>query len=129
MWAYNDKKGVTRRFNLNVLERINRELGGHFDINKFRHYGTYDVFLGAMQSYLVSLEDQTIFIDTVGREFHFDAWEPIHTEYSYKYLVSDILQLAKETGYQIIDNLIDSKKYFCDSIWRIEKPNQSNLKS
>lgn len=122
LWAYNDKQGVTSRFNLNVLERINRELGGHFDLNKFRHYGTYDVFLGAMQSYLVSLEEQDVFIDIIGRSFHFDAWEPIHTEYSYKYLMSDIKTLAHETGYKILTNLFDSKKFFCDSIWKIDKP-------
>jgi uncharacterized SAM-dependent methyltransferase len=120
--AYNDSQGVTRDFNLNLLERINRELGGNFDVTKFRHFGTYDVFSGAMESYLVSLEKQSVFIEKIGRWFSFDAWEPIHTEYSYKYLIHDIEQLASETGFEIYEHLFDSRHYFTDSIWRVYKP-------
>jgi dimethylhistidine N-methyltransferase len=123
--AYNDCKGVTARFNLNVLKRINRELGGQFDINKFRHFGTYDVFSGAMESYLVSLEQQQVFIEKVGLPFEFAPWEPIHMEYSYKYLMSDIEELATETGFIIEDNVFDTRAYFVDSIWRVEKPDNS----
>ncbi len=119
--AYNDSKGVTAKFNLNILERINRELGGEFDISMFRHFGTYDVFSGAMESYLVSLVDQEVFIEEIGRSFHFSEWEPIHTEYSYKYLISDIDQLASETGFEVIEHLYDSRKYFVDSIWKVKK--------
>jgi len=124
--AYNDREGVTAAFNLNVLERINNELGGEFDLSKFRHFGTYDVFLGAMQSYLVSLERQSVFIRDIGRAFEFWPWEPIHTEYSYKYLISDIHRLAEETGFRVERDLIDSKGYFVDSIWRVVKPRESN---
>lgn len=120
--AYNDSQGVTREFNLNLLHRINRELGGTFDVSKWRHFGTYDVFSGAMESYLVSLEKQSAFIEKIGRWFEFDAWEPIHTEYSYKYLVSDIEQLAGETGFEIYEHLFDSNHYFADSVWRVCKP-------
>jgi L-histidine Nalpha-methyltransferase len=120
--AYNDSKGLTREFNLNLLERINRELGANFDLSKWRHYGTYDVISGGMESYLVSLEKQSVFIEKIGRWFEFDAWEPIHTEYSYKYLVSDIEQLAGETGFEIYEHLFDSRRYFADSIWRVYKP-------
>lgn len=119
--AYNDSQGVTAQFNLNVLKRINRELGGNFDINKFRHYATYEVESGAIESYLVSLEPQTVFIGEIGQIFHFDAWEHIHTEYSYKFLVSDIEGLAERTGYTIEKQLFDSKKYFVDSVWRVHK--------
>ena len=56
--AYNDKEGITKRFNLNLLERINRELNADFDLSKFEHYPTYDPETGACKSYLVSLEDQ-----------------------------------------------------------------------
>lgn len=120
--AYNDSQGVTRDFNLNLLHRINRELGGNFDVSKWRHFGTYDVFSGAMESYLVSLERQSAFIEKIGRWFEFDAWEPIHTEYSYKYLVPEIEQLAGETGFEIYEHLFDSRRYFTDSIWRVYKP-------
>jgi uncharacterized SAM-dependent methyltransferase len=119
--AYNDSSGVTSAFNLNVLERINRELQGEFDISKFRHFGTYDVFSGAMESYLVSLAKQEVFIGTIGRSFTFKEWEPIHTEYSYKYLMSDIETLCAETGFKMKENLFDSKRYFVDSIWEVNK--------
>lgn len=119
--AYNDSQGITSEFNLNLLNRINRELGGNFNLDKFRHYSSYDVFTGAMESYLVSLEKQTVFLKKIGQTFSFEEWEPIHTEYSYKYLESDILSLAQETGFAIEKQLYDSKKYFVDSIWRVEK--------
>lgn len=119
--AYNDSRGVTAEFNLNVLRRINDELGGDFDLSKFRHFGTYDVFSGAMESYLVSLEQQTVYIEAIGRTFEFAPWEPIHTEYSYKYLIEDIERLAAETGFSVEEHLFDSRKYFADSIWRTRK--------
>ncbi len=120
--AYNDSQGVTRDFNLNLLHRINRELGGNFDVSKWRHFGTYDVFSGGMESYVVSLEKQSVFVEKIGRWFHFEAWEPIHTEYSYKYLVSEIEQLAGETGFEVYEHLFDSRRYFADSMWRVYKP-------
>jgi len=119
--AYNDARGVTARFNLNVLQRINRELGGQFDVSKFRHFGTYDVFSGAMESYLVSLEAQEVFVEHIGRVFSFHPWEPIHTEYSYKYLISDIETLARETGFEIKEHLFDSRRWFVDSVWQVHK--------
>ena len=121
--AYNDSKGVTAEFNKNLLRRINRELGGNFDLEKFRFYAGYDVFSGAIESYLVSLEKQEVFIEEIGQSFSFDPWEPIHTEYSYKYLVSDIQELAARTGYSIKKQLYDSKKYFVDSVWGVNKIN------
>lgn len=120
--AYNDSQGVTREFNLNILDRINRELGGQFDRENFRHFGTYDVFSGAMESYLVSLVQQSVLIEEIGRSFDFKPWEPIHTEYSYKYLTSDIERVASETGFVLDVMLYDSKKYFADAIMRVHKP-------
>jgi L-histidine N-alpha-methyltransferase len=122
LWAYNDREGITREFNLNILRRINRELGGDFNVDNFRHFGTYDVFSGAMESYLVSLEAQSVFIEEIGRSFSFQPWEPIHTEYSYKYLQEDIEDLAAKTGFVVEKQLYDSRHYFCDSIWRVVKP-------
>lgn len=119
--AYNDSEGITAEFNLNLLHRINRELGGNFDITKFQFHSSYDVFTGAMESYLVSKEKQTVFIEEISQSFSFEAWEPIHTEYSYKYLESDIQELATETGFVIEKQLYDSKRYFVDSIWRVQK--------
>lgn len=119
--AYNDQEGVTAQFNLNLLARINRELGGHFDLGKFRHYGTYDVFSGAMVSYLVSRELQTVAVDALATDFVFDAWEPVHTEYSYKYLRSDILGLAHDTGFSIEAEFVDDREWFLNGLWRVDK--------
>ncbi|WP_373495936.1 L-histidine N(alpha)-methyltransferase, partial [Aquiflexum sp.] len=76
--AYNDKGGVTRRFNLNLLERINRELGADFNIQAFEHYGVYNPLDGAALSFLVSMQEQDVHI--ADHTFHFDKYETIHTE-------------------------------------------------
>jgi L-histidine N-alpha-methyltransferase len=119
--AYNDSKDVTARFNLNLLHRINRELGGNFDADQFQHYSTYNALSGAMESYLISRREQVVDIEALNQSFSFEAWEPVHTEYSYKYLESDIASLAEETGFSIVAQLMDSKKYFVDSVWQVSK--------
>jgi len=119
--AYNDAEGVTAAFNLNLLSRINRELGADFRLEAFRHFGTYDVFSGAMKSYLVSLEQQRVDIAALGRTFDFEPWEPVLTEYSYKYLESDITDLAEATGFAIDAIYRDSRRYFADALWRVVK--------
>ncbi len=105
----------------NLLERVNRELGGNFDLSKFQHFGTYHPGLGAMESYIVSLEDQNVYIKSLEKEFTFKAFEAIHTEYSYKYLQKDIDFLCRETGFEIRFNFHDSKKYYTNSIWEVTK--------
>ena len=119
--AYNDREGVTAAFNKNLLGRINRELGGDFDLDQFRHYATYDVFSGAMESYLVSLAPQTVRISGIHAEFQFDAWEPIHTEYSYKYLDSDIDRMGEHGGFVDEGRFKDARGWFCDALWRVER--------
>jgi L-histidine N-alpha-methyltransferase len=119
--AYNDKKGITKEFNLNVLDRMNEQLGANFDRSKFQHQGLYNVQTGAMESYLMSLEQQEVFIKDLGKSFSFDPWEPIHMEYSYKYLTKDIEELAESTGFEIVKHFKDSKGYFIDSLWRVIK--------
>ena len=79
-----------------------------------------------MESYLVSLEKQEVIIGEIGKSFHFDPWEPIHTEYSYKYLESDILDLAKDTGFILKENLYDEEKYFVNSVWEVNKPHATS---
>ncbi len=119
--AYNDKSGVTAEFNLNLLRRINRELQADFETNNFRFFSTYNVFSGAIESYLVSLEAQVVHVNELGQSFSFLPWEPIHTEYSYKYLDTDIEQLARATGFRIVDQFYDENRYFVDSVWKVEK--------
>jgi len=119
--AYNDREGVTAAFNLNLLRRLNRELGAGFDLAKWRHYGTYNALTGAMESYLVSLEAQTVHIRALEESFTFAAWEPIHTEYSYKYLDTDIQELAAFSGFEVRDSRKDVRGWFCTSLWSVSR--------
>jgi dimethylhistidine N-methyltransferase len=119
--AYNDSGGHTKDFNLNILRRINNELGGEFDINKFQHLGVYSPTLGAMESYIIATEGQDVFISALERSFHFEAYEPIHLEYSFKFLKSDIDFLSKKTGFDTVRHFTDSNEYFIDSLWKVVK--------
>ena len=119
--AYNDSHGVTSEFNLNLLDRVNEELTADFNRSHFLHQGLYNVSLGAMESYLISTREQTVNIRALGRAFPFRAWEGIHTEFSYKYTPSEIRALAKDTGYEVIDDFSDSKNYYMDSFWKAKK--------
>ena len=119
--AYNDKKGITEAFNKNLLKRINRELNGNFDLDQFEFYATYDVVEGAIQSYLISKIKQEVFIGELKWLFSLKANEPIHTESSYKYLTSDIEDMAGKNNFEIIDNYFDPNKYFVDSLWKVVK--------
>ncbi len=119
--AYNDSKGITALFNLNLLSRINRELDGHFNLDQFKYYSTYDSLSGAIKSYLISQQKQSVTIDKLSRTFTFKSWESIHTESSYKYLIDDIEELAQKNGFVIIEHFFDSRHYFVDSLWQLQK--------
>lgn len=121
MNAYNDPQGLTREFNFNLLKRMNQELGANFNLDKFFHHAVYNAVNGAMESYLVSTCDQIIRIDNLAQSIHLDEWEPIHLEYSYKYLLKDIITMGTEAGFEIIQNFIDEEHYFVDSLWRVCK--------
>jgi dimethylhistidine N-methyltransferase len=95
--AYNDPTGITAAFNLNLLARINRELGGTFDLDGFRHRAVYNADAGRIEMYLTSRRAQTARVD--GRVFHFRAGESIHTENSYKYSLTEFRDLAVAAGY------------------------------
>jgi L-histidine N-alpha-methyltransferase len=117
--AYNDKDGITKRFNLNLLERINRELGADFDVTKFEHYPTYDPETGACKSYLISLEDQQVKIR--GKEtICFAKDEYIYMEISQKYNVIQTNQMAAGAGFKPLNIFFDSKKWFIDAVWLAE---------
>lgn len=95
--AYDDKAGVTAAFNLNLLARINRELGGDFDLSRFAHEAIYNARAGRIEIYIVSLADQTARVD--GRAFTFAKGERIHTENSHKYSVAEFQALARSAGW------------------------------
>ena len=119
--AYNDSQGVTAEFNYNLLRRMNKNLGANFDISKFKHYEPYDVFTGAMTSYLLSMEDQEVYIKKLNKSFTFKKWEPIHIEQSYKYTEEDIDNLASTTGFKVINKFYDAKHSFCNALWQCHK--------
>lgn len=116
--AYNDSSGLTREFNMNLLRRINRELGGNFEIGKFDHVGIYNPVLGAMESFLIATEALEVSLDALGFKTTFAAYEPIHTEYSFKFLQADIEKLSADSGFEITRHFQDAKHYFIDSLWR-----------
>jgi L-histidine N-alpha-methyltransferase len=116
--AYSDAAGVTREFNFNLLRRLNRELQANFDLSTFEHYATYNPILGAMESYLISKKAQTVCIKAAGRTITLDAFEPIHTEYSFKYSEREIKNFAAATGFESVKNFYDQKHQFVDALWR-----------
>ncbi|HAA13954.1 MAG TPA: L-histidine N(alpha)-methyltransferase [Cytophagales bacterium] len=115
--AYNDREGVTREFNLNLLDRINEELGGNFDREQFTHWPTYDPQTGECKSYLLSKKAQVVYLEAVDRTFHFDAWEPIYMEMSRKFNRRQMEQLAKVCGFKVLEHLTDPAGDFVDSVW------------
>lgn len=114
--AYNDAAGYTRDFNLNLLYRINNELGGDFDIQQFEHYATYDPANGACKSYLVSKIKQEVNIS--GRTFDFEKDEFIYMEISQKYSVKEAEDMATESGFNTVKHFYDHKKWFVDTVWQ-----------
>lgn len=115
--AYNDKQGFTKRFNLNLLERINRELCGNFNLENFDHYAMYDPVSGACKSFLVSLKDQQVKIDS-DFSVNFFKDEIIQMEVSQKYTVEVINDMAKKSGFKVLEKFYDSKKWFTDCLWQ-----------
>jgi L-histidine N-alpha-methyltransferase len=99
--AYDDAAGVTSAFNLNLLHRINKELQADFDLDQFQHFAEYEVHIGAL--------NQT---------FHFDAWEAIHTENSYKFSLKQVEEMASACGFSVQDVFTDSTQGFADVLLR-----------
>jgi len=116
--AYNDNKGITKAFNLNLLERINNELGGNFNLADFYHYPTYNPVNGEAQSYLISQKEQKVMIRALDQSFLFEEGEPIFMEISKKYDPETINTLAEEAGFDVKENFFDQKEYFTNSLWK-----------
>ncbi|MGQ9897747.1 MAG: L-histidine N(alpha)-methyltransferase [Acidobacteriota bacterium] len=108
--AYNDGKGVTAAFNLNLLQRINTELGANFDLRLFEHRAFYDPVHGRVEMHLVSTQAQTVHIGDIA--IPFAAGETIHTEDSYKYDLADFQQMAKRAGWSSRAVWQDKQGYF-----------------
>ncbi len=119
--AYDDAAGVTAQFNLNLLRRINRELGANFVLEQFSHYASYQPSDCAARSFLISREAQEVVIPALNRSFQFQPWEPIFMEISQKYTLGMIDDLAQESGFQVAHNFFDQRRYFADSLWQLRE--------
>jgi dimethylhistidine N-methyltransferase len=108
--AYDDAAGVTAAFNLNLLARINRELGGDFQLRRFCHKAFYDEDKGWLEMHLESLAAQ--FAHVGGERFRFSAGETIHTEISCKYSVEEFQAMAHRAGFEPDQTWIDAAKLF-----------------
>jgi L-histidine Nalpha-methyltransferase len=115
--AYNDRVGVTAKFNLNLLERINRELDGDLDINRFEHVAFYNETEGRIEIYIRSLANQEAWI--AGKPILFAKGELIHTEYSYKYSVAEFRTLAGRAGFRPVETWTDRAELFSVHYFRL----------
>jgi L-histidine N-alpha-methyltransferase len=117
--AYNDAQGVTARFNKNMLVRINRELGGSFDADSFEHVAFWNKRKSRIEMHLESQYEQTVWIEDLGRGFHFEQGERIHTENSYKFSLRLIRQLLRNGGFKLEKSWTDPQGWFCESLARV----------
>jgi dimethylhistidine N-methyltransferase len=117
--AYNDCRGVTARFNLNILARANRELGTDFDLNSFRHFAPYNDTLGRIEMRLVSTCPQTVRVDS--RDFSIEDGECITTEYSYKYTLPGFGRLAAKAGFELVRSWEDDSHLFSVLFLRVKQ--------
>jgi dimethylhistidine N-methyltransferase len=117
--AYNDTDGITAEFNLNLLARINRELGANFNINDFSHHAFYNENKGRIEMHLMSDRSQSVFIDS--EYFHFKKGETIHTENSYKYHIEEFQDLASKAGFKARRVWTDESKLFSLHYFEVDK--------
>ena len=118
--AYFDEEGVTESFKMNLLHRINHELGANFDVGTFQYFPIYHPAEGSILSYLVSKIEQEVYLEAIDHTVHFDAWETIYMERSQKYSENDIRQLAGQTGFEVVRNFYDQDHLFTDSLWALK---------
>jgi uncharacterized SAM-dependent methyltransferase len=115
--AYDDARGVTAAFNLNLLVRINRELGGNFELSRFAHEAIWNEDAGRIEIYIKSLADQRVRVRD--REFRFARGERIHTENSHKYTVPEFQALASASGWEPVKAWTDPAQLFSLHLLRL----------
>ena len=120
MKAYNDQHGNTRKFNLNHLARLNKELYADFNLGNFEQHTKYNPVTGEVKSFLVSKTDQTVRIGAIGQSFRFKKWEPVFMELSRKFDLETIENMAQENGFKVEQHFTDKRNYFVDSLWARE---------
>ncbi|HET7147828.1 MAG TPA: L-histidine N(alpha)-methyltransferase [Candidatus Nitrosopolaris sp.] len=114
--AYNDREGITARFNLNILTRINRELRGEFNLDSFVHRAFYNSSYKRIEMHIVSTRDQQVYVGRLDQTFRFFKNETIHTENSYKYSDEEIVQMAADSQFVVERIFVDEKKWFCVAV-------------
>ena len=117
--AYNDPYGYTAAFNLNLLHRMNRELGADFHPEYFKHEETYDPQTGTAKSYLFSLVKQKVHFPEFNQSVSFEKGEPVFMEMSQKYDAETINRLAEQAGFEVMKNFYDSRQYYMNSLWKL----------
>ncbi len=120
--AYEDTMGITRAFNLNLLVRINRELGGEFDLTTFEHEARYNADHGRIESYLESRVAQAVAIRDLSMEVSFHEGETIHTESSHKYDLGELADFAAATGFHLEQSWFDSAGQFSENLLVADQP-------
>jgi L-histidine Nalpha-methyltransferase len=110
--AYNDGEGITAKFNLNILERINKELKGEFDLENFEHLAYYNQVKNRIEMHLLSKGKQKVKVNKLNQLFDFEKGETIHTENSYKYTLKSIEQLANKSNLRVERNFLDKNEWF-----------------
>jgi L-histidine Nalpha-methyltransferase len=124
--AYNDAKGVTAQFNLNILSHLNRRIGSNFQVDGFRHRAIWNEERSRIEMHLVSLKHQTIQLGPVGTGVEplvLTPDESVVTEHSYKYEVADFQDLAREAGYIPVSHWTDSRDFFSVHLLEVDSSN------
>ena len=111
--AYDDSQGITAKFNLNILARLNREVSANFDLAAFRHRALFNHERSRVEMHLVSLRDQHVRIGDLGLEIDFHQGETIHTEHCYKYSRAGMELLLASNGFQVLSRFTDPQDQFC----------------
>jgi L-histidine Nalpha-methyltransferase len=120
--AYDDPTGVTAAFNLNLLARINRELGGNFDLRNFRHEARYNEAERRIEMHLRSEKAQAVNIPAAEFQFTLRAGETIWTESSHKFGLAEIQSLARATGFVCVEQWVDSEWPFAENLLTVGSP-------
>ncbi len=119
--AYDDSLGVTAAFNLNLLARVNRELGGHFILTQFEHEARFNERARSIEMHIVSKQAQAVSIDAAEMTIAFRAGESIWTESSHKYRMPEVARMAAESGFECSAQWIDQEWGFAESLWMAER--------
>jgi len=116
--AYDDEAGVTAQFNSNMLVRLNRELGADFDLDSFAHWAEWNAASSRMEMHLESLREQSVHIEALNLNVHFDAGERLHTENSYKYTLESAAALMERAGFPVAESWTDHGEWFAVMLGR-----------